>query len=103
MKFIPILTVLLCASFLVNAQTLHGRVLSENGDAVPFVTIQFAHHSKATTTNAEGTFSFMEESLPDTILFTAVGFTPYKTVITEHTLRDTNFSVVMLFQKAALN
>jgi hypothetical protein len=86
-------------------QKISGRVLRENGSGASHVTIQFRNKSNAVMTNTDGSFTIMAKKLPDTLVFSAAGYEPYKVVVTEETVKDPNFEVVLLStrNKAALS
>ncbi|MGQ0738578.1 MAG: carboxypeptidase-like regulatory domain-containing protein [Bacteroidota bacterium] len=89
-------TILLIPSTDVFSQLLHGRVMTESGDDAAGVTVRFQNKSNGISTNADGTFKIMATKLPDTLVFSAPGFEPYKVVITEKNIKDPNFEVVLL-------
>lgn len=95
--------VLLLAPAAVFAQELNGRVLSEGGRNASNVTVRFQNKDNAISTNADGTFRIMATQLPDTLVFSAVGFEPYKVVITEKNIRDPNFEVVLLNSRKTMD
>jgi CarboxypepD_reg-like domain/Secretion system C-terminal sorting domain/von Willebrand factor type A domain len=85
------------------SQLLKGRVLAENGEEASGVTIQFRNKFNAISTNADGSFRIMATKLPDTLVFFAPGFEPYKVVITEKNIKDPNFEVVLLNKREELS
>ena len=80
----------------VVAQQISGRVLNEGGKAATHVKVQFKSKPGIVTTNAEGKFTIVAKELPDTLLFYSAGFEPYNVVVTEKTVRDSSFEVVLL-------
>lgn len=100
-----IVALLAVTSFLnisVNAQELRGTVLNERGFAAAKVTVEFTDKSNQVVTNPDGTFRIIATKLPDTLLFSADGFEPYKVVITEKNLADPKFEVVLLERRNTL-
>lgn len=91
--WVPVLLLFACP---VLSQELRGRVLSERGEGAVGVTVQFKDKSNSIATNADGTFRIIATRLPDTLVFTSVGYEPYKVVITEKNIKDPNFEVVLL-------
>jgi hypothetical protein len=87
----------------ISAQVLHGRVLNESGGNAAGVTVSFQNKANGIITKADGTFKLTATSLPDTLVFSAVGFEPYKVVITEKNIKDPNFEVVLLRARRTLN
>src|SRR5436190_3030035 len=79
-----------------SAQKISGHVLSESGRPASHVTVQFKNKSNAVVTNTDGSFIIMAKRLPDTLIFSASGYEPYQVVVTEKTLKDTNFEIVLL-------
>lgn len=98
-----LLPVLFFLPVAVNSQLLNGRVLNENGKNAAGVTVQFKNKSNKISTNADGTFKIMATSLPDTLVFSAVGMESYKVVITDKNIKDPNFEVVLLNKRKALD
>jgi len=90
---LPLLLLFPVISF---SQLLKGRVIAESGHAAAGVKVQFQNKLNAITTNPDGSFKIMAAKLPDTLVFTALGFEPYKVVITEKNIKDPNFEVVLL-------
>lgn len=78
------------------SQELKGRVMTESGTRAAGVSVSFQNKANTITTNADGTFKIMATRLPDTLVFSAAGYEPYKVVITEKNIRDPNFEVVLL-------
>jgi hypothetical protein len=85
------------------SQLLKGRVLSEEGKVAAGVTVYFQNKANAINTNADGTFKIMATKLPDTLIFSALGFESYKVVITEKNIKDANFEVVLLNTREELS
>ncbi len=101
-KIFALLTVISFLNISVNAQELRGTVLNERGFAAAKVTVEFTDKSNQVVTNPDGTFRIVASKLPDTLLFSGVGFEPYKVVITEKNLADPKFEVVLLEKRAEL-
>ena len=80
----------------VVAQQVSGRVLNEGGKAATHVKVQFKSKPGFATTNTEGKFTIVAKELPDTLLFYSAGFEPYNVVVTEETVKDSSFEVVLL-------
>jgi len=80
----------------VLAQQVSGRVLNEGGKAATHVKVQFKNKPGVVTTNTEGRFTILAKRLPDTLLFYSAGFEPYNVVVTEKTIKDSSFEVVLL-------
>ena len=94
------LTVYLLFPFAGTSQELRGRVLRESGDRAAGVNVYFQNRTNNIVTNPDGTFRIRATHLPDTLVFTAEGYEPYKVVITEKNLKDPDFEVVMLNERA---
>jgi hypothetical protein len=77
--------------------------LTENGSNAPGVTLRFQHAANISTTKSDGTFKITAASLPDTLVFSAAGFEPYKVVITEKNIGDPDFEVVLLKTRKTLH
>jgi hypothetical protein len=108
MRFNPLVCFLLFSftiSTSVFAQKISGRVLNEGGRGASHVTVQFRNKSNSVTTNTDGSFTIIAKKLPDTLIFSAAGYEPYKVIVTEETLKDPNFEIVLLStrSKAALS
>ncbi len=96
-KFLPfVITAFLFSSPNVFSQLLHGRVMTESGDDAAGISVRFQNKSNGISTNADGTFKIMATRLPDTLVFSAAGYEPYKVVITEKNIKEPNFEVVLL-------
>ena len=80
----------------VAAQQISGRVLNEGGKAASHVKVQFKSKPGVVTTNTEGKFTILAKELPDTLLFYSAGFEPYNVVVTDKTVKDSSFEVVLL-------
>lgn len=87
-----------------SAQKIAGRVLSESGRPASHVTVYFKNKSNTAVTNPDGSFAIMAKKLPDTLIFSASGYETYQVVVTEKTLKDPSFEIVLLStrSKAAL-
>src|SRR5438477_219810 len=80
----------------VFAQKISGRVLNEGGKPASHVTVQFKDGSGRVMTNTNGNFIITVKTLPDTLFFSAAGYESYKVMVSEETIKDTNFAVVLL-------
>jgi len=78
------------------SQVLSGRVLAENGKALAGVSVYFKDKRNSIASRSDGTFQIKAAHLPDTLVFSAVGFEPYKVIITEKNIKDPDFEVVLL-------
>jgi hypothetical protein len=87
----------------VFSQLLKGRVLAESGGAVAGVTVHFQNKASMISTNADGSFKIMATRLPDTLIFSAAGFEPYRIVITKKNIKDPSFEVVLLNKREELS
>jgi Mg-chelatase subunit ChlD len=85
------------------SQELRGKVIAENGMAANAVTVKFKNKANSVLTDASGKFKIIAKKLPDTLLFSGVGLEPYMLVVTEETLKDPNFEIVLLNSRAALS
>jgi hypothetical protein len=79
-----------------SAQKISGHVLSESGRPASHVAVQFKNKSNAVLTNTDGSFIIMAKKLPDTLMFSASGYESYQVIVTEKTLKDANFEIVLL-------
>lgn len=96
-KLTGFLISLLVLSYLpANAQKFGGRVLAENGEPVPGVTVRLADRHRVTTTRPDGSFQLELSRIPDTVFFSAAGFESYRLVVNERQLDDPHFEVVLL-------
>jgi CarboxypepD_reg-like domain/Secretion system C-terminal sorting domain/von Willebrand factor type A domain len=86
-----------------DAQVLNGRVMTESGENASKVSVRFQNRANGITTRSDGTFNITATSLPDTLVFSAPGYEPYKVVITEKNIKDPNFEVVLLNQRKELS
>jgi len=80
----------------VVAQQISGRVLNEGGKAASHVKVQFKSKPGVVTTNTEGKFTITAKELPDTLLFYSAGFESYHVIVTDKTVKDSSFEVVLL-------
>jgi hypothetical protein len=94
-----LLTVLTSFSISVSAQKISGKVLRETGTGAGHVSVEFRDKSNKVFTNPDGTFTIMAKKLPDTLVFTSPGFEPYSVVVTEKTVADVNFEIVLLSKR----
>lgn len=103
-KIVPLLfTILIAFPVIGLSQTLKGRVMNESGYKASGVTVRFQNKANAITTNADGTFKITATKLPDTLVFSAAGYEPYKVVITEKNIKDPDFEVVLLNKREELD
>lgn len=86
-----------------SSQLLQGRVLNESGGLASNVTVNFQNKANSISTGEDGKFRIMATKLPDTLVFSAVGYEPYKVVITEKNIKDVNFEVVLLNKRAMMD
>src|SRR5688572_27692594 len=93
-RYLPLLFLLVPQTMF--SQLLQGRVLNEDGELAPGVTVRFQNTANGISTNRDGTFKIMATKLPDTLVFSAVGYESYKVVITEKNIKDPTFEVVLL-------
>lgn len=84
-------------------QTITGKVLNESGAPAGSVSVKLMGSAKTVITNEAGHFSLAAAKLPDTLVFSAIGYETYKVRITEKTLADTRFEVVLLQSRTALH
>jgi hypothetical protein len=94
---------LLILSLSTVAQEVHGKVIAESGYAASNVTVRFKDKSNAVITKPDGSFKIIAKKLPDTLYFSAVGFESYKVAVTEETLKDPNFEIVLLNSRKELS
>lgn len=80
----------------IFSQEIKGTVLGERGVGAANVTITFQNKSNQVITQSDGSFTIMASKLPDTLVFSSTAFEPYKVVVTEKTLADPNFEIVLL-------
>jgi len=97
--------ILLCYFVPASSQQISGRVLNEGGKAATHVKVQFKSKPGIVTTNTEGKFTITAKELPDTLLFSSAGFEPYNVIVTEKTVKDSSFEIVLLSTrtKASIN
>jgi hypothetical protein len=98
-----ILSLVFLSPLIGFSQMLHGRVLSESGIAASSINVRFKNKVNSISTNPDGTFKIMATKLPDTLVFSAVGYEPYTVVITEKNIKDPNFEVVLLNQRKEMS
>src|ERR1700750_1032314 len=87
--------ILSCYFVPVSAQQISGRVLNEGGKAASHVKVQFKSKPGIVTTNTEGKFTIQAKELPDTLLFYSAGFEPYNVIVTDKTIKDSSFEIVL--------
>ncbi|MEO7311535.1 MAG: carboxypeptidase-like regulatory domain-containing protein [Chitinophagaceae bacterium] len=80
----------------LHAQMITGKVLGENGLAASAISVKFMNNVNTVVTNADGTFKIMATKLPDSLVFSAVGYESYKVRVTDKTVKDIKFEVVLL-------
>jgi len=101
-----IATVMLAASVIISAfgygQTISGKVLRETGTGAGHVSVEFKDKSNKVFSNPDGTFKIVAKKLPDTLVFSSPGFETYKVIVTEKTVADPNFEVVLLSRREKL-
>ena len=83
-------------SISISAQIISGRVFGESGKPASHVTVQFRNKSSAAITNTDGKFTITAKRLPDTLVFSAPGYESYRVIVTEETVKDPNFEIVLL-------
>jgi len=86
-------------TFNANSQMIKGKVLNEKGFGASNITVKFSNKVNKVITNKDGSFSIMASKLPDTLIFNAEGYEPYKVVVTEKTVIDKDFSIVLLTKR----
>src|SRR5688572_7240306 len=86
-----------------DSQLLQGRVLNEFGGSATDVNVEFQNKDNRISTDREGRFKILATKLPDTLVFSAAGYEPYKVVITEKNIRDINFEVVLLNTRSKMD
>lgn len=96
MRIIASFILLSCYFIPASAQQISGKVLNEGGKAASHVKVQFKSKPGIVTTNTEGKFTITAKELPDTLLFYSAGFEPYNVVVTDKTVRDSSFEIVLL-------
>src|SRR5258705_683034 len=96
---VMLLAVLTSLSISISAQQISGKVLRETGTGAGHVNVEFKDKSNKVFTNPDGTFTIMAKKLPDTLVFSSPGFEPYSVVVTEKTVKDVNFEVVLLSKR----
>lgn len=97
--FLITILVLTSLSFNANSQMIKGKVLNEKGYGASNITVKFTNKANKVITNKDGSFSIMASKLPDTLIFNAEGYEPYKVVVTEKTVIDKDFSIVLLTKR----
>jgi len=99
LQFIMITIAFLSLSFNVKSQMIKGKVINESGYGAENIKVSFTNKANTISTNKDGSFKIMATKLPDTLVFSAEGYEPYKVVVTEKTVADTDFSVVLLTKR----
>jgi hypothetical protein len=82
-----------------QAQLVNGRVRAESGAGAANVSVAFKNKANTVVTRDDGSFQIMATALPDTLVFYSLGYEPYKVVVTEKTLKDPNFEIVLLTKR----
>src|SRR5258705_9284770 len=100
---VVLLTVLTSLSISISAQQISGKVLRETGTGAGHVNVEFKDKSNKVFTNPDGTFTIMAKKLPDTLIFTSPGFEPYSVVVTDKTVKDVSFEVVLLSKREKIS
>jgi hypothetical protein len=95
-KALLLFPLFLLVAFSVQSQYLAGRVRNEAGGNAARVNVNFTRKDNKVITNDDGTFRILASHLPDTLVFSAPGYEPYKVVITEKNIKDPEFEVVLL-------
>lgn len=88
-----------------SAQKIVGHVLSESGKPASRITVQLTNNPISVVTDADGRFVIVAKKLPDTLIFSAIGYETYKVVVDEKTVEDRGFEIVLLStrSKAAMS
>jgi hypothetical protein len=90
-------------SLIASAQELQGKVIAETGSAASSITVRFKDKSNSVVTKPDGSFKIIAKKLPDTLYFSGVGFESYKVPVTEETLKDPSFEIVLLKKREELS
>tara|TARA_R110001592_G_scaffold325782_1_gene606058 strand:- start:36397 stop:38814 length:2418 start_codon:yes stop_codon:yes gene_type:complete len=61
-------------AFSTSAQSLSGRLVDKNKEAIPFASVYFKGSTVGTSTNIDGFFELPDNSKYSTLIFSAVGF-----------------------------
>src|SRR6185312_13215189 len=87
-KLLTLVLALSLAAFGMDAQAqtikLAGKVLEENGDAIPGATVRFKDQPGGVVTNQDGTFT-IQSPLKGTLVVSAIGFTTKEVDVTGKT------------------
>lgn len=97
-----LVTAMLCHAYSFG-QLISGKVLSERGLAASNISVHFKNKKNTVITRADGSFRIMATALPDTLVFAAAGYEPYSVVVTEKTVKDPHFEVVLLASRAMMS
>lgn len=103
MKTVLSCLLFLCFSVNTSAQMINGRVMNERGLNEASINVSFRNKANSVITRADGTFEIRATKLPDTLVFTAVGFEPYEVVVTEKTVKDPKFEIVLLDSRGRMS
>jgi hypothetical protein len=85
------------------SQTIKGTVLAENGKPAASISVKLMGKEEPVVTGINGKFSIVAPKLPDTLVFSGVGYDTYKLLVTAKTLLDPKFEVVLLQNRSALS
>jgi type 1 fimbria pilin len=80
-KFLLLTFIAFLFSQTTFSQVLNGRVMNESGGNAANVSVRFQNKSNSIATKADGSFKITATKLPDTLVFSAAGYEPYKVVI----------------------
>ncbi len=67
----------------VLAQTITGKIIDGNGDAIPFASVVEKGTTNGTTSDGDGNFSLTVNELPTTIIVSSLGFTTKEQEVTD--------------------
>ncbi len=85
------------------SQMITGKVIGESGYKASGISVKFVNKSNAVITKPDGSFQIMATSLPDTLIFSADGYESYKVVVTDKTVIDPDFEIVLLEKRGHLD
>ena len=86
-----------------HSQMITGKVIGESGYKAAGISVNFVNRRNAVFTNRDGSFKIMATSLPDTLIFSALGYESYKVVVTDKTVIDPDFEIVLLEKRGHLD
>jgi len=80
-RFLILWAIMITCSLTLNAQNyqLHGQVVDENGEGLPFATIHEKNTTKGTTSNALGFYTLESNQAQLTVVFQYVGYKTQET------------------------